>query len=170
MKRYPQAIEYADRAATLWREINGPGSGSEAAAISIGGHARKESGDYAGAEAKYREALALRRARPEPKARDVVSSLDDLGGTLVLAGRVDEGLGVLEEAMTLATKTGAKVPADQIASVEIELAKGLIKARRDRPRALALARAAHDRLVGADEAAERAEVAKWLAEQGAPVP
>jgi tetratricopeptide (TPR) repeat protein len=58
-------------------------------------------GDFAAAEAQFREALAL--ARPEARARpgDVIDALDGLAGVLLDQGKSDEALPLLEEALTV---------------------------------------------------------------------
>ncbi len=57
-------------------------------------------GDYASAEQRLTEALALRRRLAVP-ARDVAATLESLGKTLGLTGRMDGARTYMEEAVAL---------------------------------------------------------------------
>ena len=124
-------------------------------------------GEYAQAEAMHTRALTIRQRALGPEHPRVAESLSDLGDTLVMLGQHEEGLGHLERAVVvLATRDVA--PA-LLASSRFALARALWRVPRskgrDRARACALAKQAHEALV-ADDAVQdsvRARLEQWLA-------
>ncbi|MDR1037574.1 MAG: tetratricopeptide repeat protein [Deltaproteobacteria bacterium] len=64
----------------------------------------REAGDYAGAEAKALEALALLPGQGAPGRDRALPLLDSLGWTLAYAGRLAEAFPYLEEAVSVSTR------------------------------------------------------------------
>jgi eukaryotic-like serine/threonine-protein kinase len=97
---HDRAIDVLARALALQQSRGGEGTADEAETLHRLGVQFVARGDYVPAEERLTEALALRRRLAVP-ARDVAATLEALGRTLSLTGRMDGARNYLEEAMTL---------------------------------------------------------------------
>jgi tetratricopeptide (TPR) repeat protein len=118
--------------------------------------------DLEAAEAAARRSIAILQATRGPQHAHLGVPLFTLGRVLARRGRFDEAIDVLERSVRLRDHADADV--DQLAAAEFELAKVLWDADGDRPRALALARAARARL--SPDATLTTALDGWIAEHG----
>ncbi|MCA9649863.1 MAG: tetratricopeptide repeat protein [Myxococcales bacterium] len=123
------------------------------------GEIAREQGDLGSAEEQLRRSLGLRRSAGDPRV-DV--TLTKLGRVLVEAGKREEGIAMLEEAIELRSKAGV----DPLKRAETELVLARVMVTEDRTRAKALAEAAVARLQAEPgrRSNEREEAERWLAE------
>lgn len=158
LNRHEEAIADFLHALDIQRAWESPESPSFIDLFEYLGRSQRALGRYDDAARSFSEAKAIRARQPDHKPVDDVAAETELGGTLVDAGRIDEGLPHLERALEL-SRTGTDVEA--VAFAEHELAKAL--GARDRKRAIALLRAARATYRGLD-AAERQRLAAFGAE------
>jgi eukaryotic-like serine/threonine-protein kinase len=97
---HDRAIDVLARALALQRGAGGGGTAEEAETLHRLGVEFVTRGDYVPAEQRLTEALAHRRRLAAP-ARDVAATLEALGRTLSLTGRMDGARTYLEEAVAL---------------------------------------------------------------------
>jgi tetratricopeptide (TPR) repeat protein len=118
--------------------------------------------DLDAAEAAARRSIAILEATLGPQHAHLGPPLSTLGGVLARRGRFDEAIEVLERGVRL--RDHADTDVDQLAASEFELAQVLWDADSDRPRALALARAARARL--SPDATLTSALDGWIADHG----
>ena len=101
------AIEVLERALGRERAASGEGTLRQAATLHLLGERHASKNDFAPAERRFREALALRRRLGAP-AIEVAATLEGLGRTLSTAGRHADARAMLEDAVAiLRTEAGA---------------------------------------------------------------
>ena len=162
LQEYDQALTNLREALVISDRVLGESSPETATAVVELGDVLRTARRYEEAIVEYRQAVARMDRNPQRHpARG--QALTGYGDALVQAGRWREAIVVLEEAMPLAE---AEREPQTIATTKYALARALVGAGRDRPRALALAKEARALLVSAQvstAAAGVAEIDAWLA-------
>jgi tetratricopeptide (TPR) repeat protein len=110
-------------------------------------------------EVEYRKALAFHQ-RNDPESYETGDSLAGIGGSLTDQHKPLEGLPYLEKAVKLVE--GISGATDSLASARFELAEALWDARKDRPRALSLARQAQVGWTASKSELDLRRVQEWL--------
>ena len=94
------AIEVLERALGRERAAGGEGTLRQAETLHLLGERHASKNDFAAAERRFREALAMRRRLRAP-AIDVAATLEGLGRTLNTAGRHADARAMLEDAVAI---------------------------------------------------------------------
>jgi tetratricopeptide (TPR) repeat protein len=165
--RQPAALAHYERALALAEELFGPDHSQVGVVLVNVAMLRHALGDHEGARAAFQRTLE-QWERDLPGNPALAYPLTGLGAALVDLGRPADARPHLERALAL--RQGAPSSPIELADAEHHLARALWDDGGDRARALALARAAVDRLVAVgDETAEhRRPMEQWLAEHRAP--
>ncbi|HKA86922.1 MAG TPA: serine/threonine-protein kinase [Haliangiales bacterium] len=144
----------SDRALAIADKGLGPDSVERAEALHASGAARLAQGDAAGAIERHRIELAVYEKASGPDSPSLCDTLVALGRAQLAAGAAPAAVATLERAARLDGKD---------ARARFRLAQA-VWAAGDRPRALALAAAAHDELValGPTGARDLADARAWL--------
>jgi tetratricopeptide (TPR) repeat protein len=167
MGRYQDAVVQLERALVIAEDWPG-GTPAYAPMARINlANALLALGRHADARAHYQRAVDEAAQTMSPRGPEVAEALVGLGRSQLAAGAPAEALAPLERA--LAIHAGAPGEPMEHARTRFVLAQALWESSRDRPRALALARealAAYD--ASGLRAAERSQVAAWLARRARP--
>jgi serine/threonine-protein kinase len=154
-KKYPQARALHERALALRQKALGPTHPEVANSLSNLASVLRHEGKYAEAREKYQRALALHEKGVGPDHPDLVWALVGLGHIMVDQRKPAEALPLLERALKLA-------PEHMLAESQFTLARALWDSLRDRSRALALAKQAHEDWQHRGRTSEAEQVSQWL--------
>lgn len=94
---------------TQAEKVLGPNSGKLSESINFMGNEYKQIGDYAGAEAAFRRALAIREKANGPDSKEVVQSLGDLAEVAVARGDHDGAEKLFKQALGKNCKPGPEL-------------------------------------------------------------
>jgi serine/threonine protein kinase/tetratricopeptide (TPR) repeat protein len=122
----------------------------------------------ADAVTELERALAIQLEVLGPDHPDVSWTRTELAIALVAAGRAADALPLAEQALRARQATPGDVSNIEVARSELALAEAVWGAKKDRARALALARSCRTRLVAEGDAGKQdlAALDEWLAKQG----
>jgi tetratricopeptide (TPR) repeat protein len=162
--RGEEALAHHTRALAIRQAAFPPDHPAVAASRSNLAWAELELGRFEAAIESFSAALVALEARLGPEHPELTYTLTytltGLAMTFVEAGRPLEAIDPLERA--LAIGENAETRALFVGETEFTLARALVDAGRERKRALALARSAHERWMQADDPEAAAEVEAWL--------
>jgi eukaryotic-like serine/threonine-protein kinase len=164
--RYGEARTYMIEALGLVERTRGPDHPDVAGMLNNLAYSYRVDHRYDEAAETYRRSLAVYEKALGPRHPLLAYPLVGLGITALERGRPAEAIAPLERAYAL-RRAGEVQPKDRAGST-FQLARALAAAGRDRPRARRLAAEARAIYAGLGEgfAAQRAEVEKWLADDG----
>lgn len=103
-RRYKQAITLLEPVVARWRAIGAPPDRDFAQVLSNLAVAKSQTGDTAGAEALYREGLALRRRIFDGPHDQLASSMENFANFLIHQEKYDEAQKLLVEALAMNRK------------------------------------------------------------------
>jgi serine/threonine-protein kinase len=155
MGRYEESRRLQERALPIIEKALGPEHLSVATVFNNLGSVSLAQGRLEEARKHYERSRVMIEKEQGPDHPDLASTLVGLGETQVARGKSSEGLALLERAVKLSTE-------DYRPRAQFALAQALVKAKRELPRARALATEARERWerLGASRYAQ--EVAQWL--------
>jgi len=156
------AQKYLERALAIWERQLGPDHPDVGIPVHNLGNVYHRRGELAKARDYQQRALNIFEKALGPDHPYVAFPLTGLGKALVDLGQPAAAVAPLERALAIREQKGADE--HDLAETQFALARALWGAKRDRNRALALARRAHASFAKRDQAtqAERGEVADWL--------
>ena len=157
LHRFPAAHAAAARALDLARRALGESHPRVGAALDLEGTILQEEGRFREALAAYREALAVKHKTPSVSGPELSHSYDGIGQSLLGLGHPAEAVEPLETAL----KLRGPEP-EQRAETRFALARALWSNRKERARALELARQAQADFERARRPVKEAAVASWL--------
>ena len=99
--RLVEARHAFERSVSRWKEEVGPHHAEVALGMARLANVSRLEGDYAGAEPRFREVLALQRELHGTDHEDIASTLDQLGLLVLADGRAEEAVPLLEEALEM---------------------------------------------------------------------
>ncbi|WP_163988723.1 serine/threonine-protein kinase [Pyxidicoccus caerfyrddinensis] len=164
--RLEEARAHFEAARALWETTLGPGHPKVASALYNLGHVELRLRRVGPALVHLRRALEVREQALGAEHPRVAQTLGLLGEALLEGGQLREAREPLERAVALSARVELAPP--ERARAHFALARVLWQSRAERPRALALAREAHEAYArGAPAYAPRArEVQVWLSAHG----
>jgi tetratricopeptide (TPR) repeat protein len=157
LRRYGEALEAFDASLAAYKQVSGEHHTNVAVMMMCKADALLGLGRAAEAEALAQRAMPLMLEFVAPDEPGMYLMVATLGRCALAQGRRDEGLRQLERAVAMAERGG--VSAIESAPTRFTLARALVDAGRDRPRARSLAIGARDTY--------RAQAARWGGINGA---
>jgi tetratricopeptide (TPR) repeat protein/predicted Ser/Thr protein kinase len=162
LQRHDEAYDTWARGLEIYRALYGTDAHTDVTTLlNAMGTMRRRQGRHDEAAALYERARAALEKFQQPDGRLMADVLTRLGMVEVLRGRHAEAIRVLEQA--LAARVAAGAAPSLMSWTKLELARALWDGRRDRPRAVALARQARAEAKADHDAEQLEAVEQWLA-------